>query len=186
MFGKNCADQLEPSQVWLKDTTLQTEDPRSLDLSNQTSGSRNEVWNSITTSRTTYSSLSSVEISRPSRNFESYQKEHAYEVQINLRDAVRPECCNTTLPNARCLAQGLDGTLRGQVKDSTGALVPGAVVTAKNNGTGAVRTVETSSAGTYAFTNLLVGNYNVSAELKGFKKYVRPSIGREGQSGRRS
>ena len=78
------------------------------------------------------------------------------------------------MPDA--LAQGLDGTLRGQVRDSTGALVPGAVVTAKNNGTGAVRTVETSSAGTYAFTNLLVGNYNVSAELKGFKKYVRPSI----------
>ena len=74
------------------------------------------------------------------------------------------------------LAQGLDGTLRGQVKDSTGALVPGAIVTAKNNGTGAVRTVETSSAGTYAFTNLLVGNYNVSAELKGFKKYARPSV----------
>ena len=74
------------------------------------------------------------------------------------------------------LAQSLDGTLRGQVKDSTGALVPGVVVTAKNNGTGAVRTVETSSAGTYAFTNLLVGNYSVSAELKGFKKYVRPSV----------
>ena len=76
------------------------------------------------------------------------------------------------MPDA--LAQGLDGTLRGQVRDSTGALVPGAVVTAKNNGTGAVRTVETSSAGTYAFTNLLLGNYSVSAELKGFKKYVRP------------
>jgi hypothetical protein len=74
------------------------------------------------------------------------------------------------------LAQSLDGTLRGQVRDSTGALVPGAVVTAKNNGTGAVRTVETSSAGTYAFTNLLVGNYSVSAELKGFKKHVRPSV----------
>src|SRR5262245_66311457 len=74
------------------------------------------------------------------------------------------------------LAQSLDGTLRGQVKDSTGALVPGAVVVAKNNGTGAVRTVETTSAGTYTFTNLLVGNYNVSAELKGFKKYVRPSV----------
>ena len=74
------------------------------------------------------------------------------------------------------LAQSLDGTLRGQIKDSTGALVPGVVVTAKNNGTGAVRTVETSSAGTYAFTNLIVGNYSVSAELKGFKKYVRPSV----------
>lgn len=39
-------------------------------------------------------------------------------------------------PVGTALAQGLDGTLRGQIKDSTGALVPGAVVTAKNNGTG--------------------------------------------------
>jgi Carboxypeptidase regulatory-like domain len=74
------------------------------------------------------------------------------------------------------LAQSLDGTLRGQVKDSTGALVPGVVVTAKNNGTGTVRTVETSSAGTYAFTNLLVGSYTVSAEHTGFSKSVRPGV----------
>ena len=74
------------------------------------------------------------------------------------------------------LAQGLDGTLRGQLKDPTGALVPGIVVTAKNNGTGVVRTAETTSAGTYTFPNLLVGSYTVSVEAQGFKKSVRPNV----------
>lgn len=74
------------------------------------------------------------------------------------------------------LAQSLDGTLRGQVRDSSGALVPGAVVTARNLGTGAVRNVESGSGGTYTFTNLLVGTYSVSAELKGFKKHVRTGV----------
>lgn len=74
------------------------------------------------------------------------------------------------------LAQGFDGTLRGQVTDPTGAVVPGALVTAKNNGTGVIRTAETSSAGIYTFPNLLVGSYSVSVEARGFKKHVRPSV----------
>ena len=74
------------------------------------------------------------------------------------------------------LSQGLDGTLRGEVRDSTGALVPGVLVTAMNQGTGTVRTIETSDNGTYIFPNLLVGVYTVSAELKGFKKSVRPNV----------
>jgi hypothetical protein len=74
------------------------------------------------------------------------------------------------------LAQSLDGTLRGEVHDATGALVPGAVITARNLGTGAVRTAETSSAGIYNFANLLIGTYSVSAELKGFKRHVRTGV----------
>jgi hypothetical protein len=73
-------------------------------------------------------------------------------------------------------AQSLDGTLRGEVRDSTRALVPGALITAKNLGTGAVRTVETGGAGTYNFANLLIGTYSVSAELKGFKRHVRAGV----------
>jgi len=50
------------------------------------------------------------------------------------------------------------------------------MVTARNDGTGAVRSVESTSIGTYTLTNLLVGTYTVSAELKGFRKYVRPNV----------
>ena len=76
------------------------------------------------------------------------------------------------------LAQSLDGTVRGQVKDSTGALVPGAVVTAKNNGTGTVRTVETEADPERTPSRIcFVGNYSIYwQKLKGFKKSVRPSV----------
>jgi len=84
--------------------------------------------------------------------------------------------CIVVFPVDAAMAQGLDGTLRGQVKDPTAALVPGAQVTAKNNGTGVVRTAVTTSAGTYTFPNLLVGSYTISAEIAGFKKSVRPNV----------
>ena len=41
------------------------------------------------------------------------------------------------------------GTISGTVKDESGAAVPGAVVTARNEGTGAVREVVTDGEGRY-------------------------------------
>ncbi len=74
------------------------------------------------------------------------------------------------------LAQGIDGTLRGEVKDQTGALVPGATVTVKNESTALQRAMETSAVGTFNFPNLLVGLYSLTVEAKGFTKYVRSGI----------
>jgi len=64
----------------------------------------------------------------------------------------------------QAIGQATGGTLRGTVKDSTGAVVPDAVVTAANEATGAKFDTVTSSAGLYSFPNLLVGSYSVSAE----------------------
>ncbi len=74
------------------------------------------------------------------------------------------------------LAQGFDGTLRGEVKDQSGALVPGAAVTVRNEGTGLQRSMETSAVGTFNFPNLLVGLYSISVDAKGFQKYTRTGI----------
>ena len=68
--------------------------------------------------------------------------------------------------------QGIDGTLRGEVKDPQGLLVAGAKVTVKNDETGLERSQETTSAGTFNFPNLLVGSYTITIEYKGFKKAV--------------
>ncbi|MBI2822991.1 MAG: carboxypeptidase regulatory-like domain-containing protein [Acidobacteria bacterium] len=73
-------------------------------------------------------------------------------------------------------AQGIDGTLRGEVRDPSDALVPGVTVTTTNVGTGETRTQLSSSAGTFNFPNLLVGNYTVAAELAGFRRYVRSNV----------
>src|SRR5712671_3837688 len=70
-------------------------------------------------------------------------------------------------------AQGLDGTLRITVTDSTGASVETAKVTVTNEGTNVALSSTASSAGTYVFPNLSIGSYTVSVERDGFKKSVQ-------------
>ncbi|HEX2715065.1 MAG TPA: carboxypeptidase-like regulatory domain-containing protein, partial [Candidatus Acidoferrales bacterium] len=74
------------------------------------------------------------------------------------------------------IAQRLDGTLRGEVTDPSGAVVAEAKVTVTNIGTGGSQTTNTTSAGTYSFPNLLVGTYSVTVEKPGFSKYSRTNV----------
>ncbi len=73
------------------------------------------------------------------------------------------------------LLQGISGT----VTDATGAVVAGAKVTATNDATGVVKTTETSSAGTYKFTDLIPGTYTVKIESAGFQTSVNNGVGVE-------
>src|SRR5262245_54841231 len=79
-----------------------------------------------------------------------------------------------TVPAAQ--AQGIQGTLNGEVKDETGGVIPGATVTVQNVATGDTRTQLTTTVGTFRFENLAIGTYRVSAELTGFKKLVKEDI----------
>src|SRR5690349_16204493 len=72
-------------------------------------------------------------------------------------------------------AQGLDGTLRGEVKDQGSAVVVGAKVTVTSEQTDLNRTQETTSGG-FNFPNLLAGSYTITVEQEGFKKYVLKGI----------
>lgn len=74
------------------------------------------------------------------------------------------------------LAQKLDGALRGEITDAQGAVVTDAKVSVTNTATGISQSTQTSSSGTYFFPNLLVGNYDLTVEKKGFKKYVNRGI----------
>lgn len=65
-------------------------------------------------------------------------------------------------------AQKLYGTLTGTVTDTTGAVVPGAQVTALEGQTGLSQVQTTDPAGIYRFTALLPGTYKVTIEAKGF------------------
>jgi hypothetical protein len=87
--------------------------------------------------------------------------------------------------SAPLLGQRNLATLVGTVKDTSGAVVPGATVTAKNRGTEAVRTMVTDPSGEYAFTDLDVGHYSLSATMTGFKTTMIPDIELQtGQSAR--
>jgi hypothetical protein len=68
------------------------------------------------------------------------------------------------------------GSITGIVTDATGAVVPGAKITATNVDTGVQSTVETDGAGFYNFPNLPVGNYNLSVGQHGFKTYTKTGI----------
>src|SRR6266700_6532635 len=70
-------------------------------------------------------------------------------------------------------AQRLTGTLRGQVLDPSGAVVPNAEVTVTNQDTGVSVRVTTTSAGTYSFPSLIPGLYKINVEAKGFKSFVK-------------
>src|ERR1700704_4718511 len=73
---------------------------------------------------------------------------------------------------APCFAQTL-GTITGEVKDSTGAVVPGATVTVVNKATNATRTTVTNEVGLFDFPALQPGEYTVKSELEGFKSATR-------------
>jgi hypothetical protein len=61
-------------------------------------------------------------------------------------------------------AQSFRGSIRGSVKDASGALLAGAKVTAKNNATGLLRETKTGEDGTYVMPELPAGVYVVMAE----------------------
>ncbi len=63
-------------------------------------------------------------------------------------------------------------TLQGTVRDTSGAVLPKASVTATNNATGLTRSTVTSDSGTYQFVQLPVGDYTIAAEQKGFRKGI--------------
>lgn len=64
----------------------------------------------------------------------------------------------------------------GTVRDSSGAVVIDAEVTAADERRGYSRTVLTDSAGNYQIDLLLEGSYQITCELQGFKKFVRTQI----------
>src|SRR5262245_11272342 len=62
------------------------------------------------------------------------------------------------------------GSIAGTVMDPQGAVVPNASVTAKNKATGEEKTATSSDNGVYKIPVLPSGVYNVTVEVKGFKK----------------
>ena len=64
---------------------------------------------------------------------------------------------------------GINASLSGTVSDSTGALIPGVEVTARQTDTGVASTAVTNETGTYRFPSLQPGPYEVSAVLPGFQ-----------------
>ena len=81
------------------------------------------------------------------------------------------------LLSTSAVAQQLTGTMSGTVKDSQGAVVPGVTVTATSDALiGGPRTVVTSETGTYQFTTLPPGTFQLTFGLSGFVTLKREGV----------
>ena len=69
-----------------------------------------------------------------------------------------------------------DGAIGGVVTDPSGAIVPGANVTARNLGTGGTVTATTEGNGSYLVGHLQPGTYSLEISAKGFAGYKATSI----------
>src|SRR5438876_4270137 len=74
------------------------------------------------------------------------------------------------------LAQSTFGQFVGTVKDPSGAVIPGVMVTVKNLGTSATRTAVGDETGSYTVVNLEPGDYEITMEQGGFQKVTRTNL----------
>lgn len=74
------------------------------------------------------------------------------------------------------IAQVATGNISGYVKDSSGAVVPNANVTAKMVAQEAVRTAKTDAEGFYSLLSLPPGQYEMTFELTGFQRQIQTGL----------
>ena len=77
--------------------------------------------------------------------------------------------------NAPISAQST-ASLQGTVTDPSGALVAGAKIKVRNQGTGVERVTETDGSGSYLVAALPVGVYRIEVEARGFGKQTASDV----------
>jgi hypothetical protein len=73
-------------------------------------------------------------------------------------------------------AQVITATIYGVVRDPTGAVLPGATVSATNQGTNFTREAISDERGEFALPALPAGRYTLKIELPGFKAYTNQGL----------
>src|SRR5579885_3317431 len=76
----------------------------------------------------------------------------------------------------RLYGQAATASITGTITDTSGAAVPGANISAKNNGTGIVTTTTSDNQGRYSLPDLPIGDYDVQSARMGFQSVVRKGI----------
>ncbi len=72
--------------------------------------------------------------------------------------------------------QNLTGQLSGTVTDQSGAVVPNANITLKNQLSGDTRRTVSNSDGVFAFASVPTGEYTITIESQGFAKWERAGV----------
>jgi hypothetical protein len=80
------------------------------------------------------------------------------------------------LPARLAYAQALNGSVVGNVKDASDAVIAGAVITLNNTQSGQARQTVTSPVGSYDFATVQPGVYELKVAKSGFTTYVQSGI----------
>lgn len=72
--------------------------------------------------------------------------------------------------------QAVSGSITGFVSDQSGANIPGTTITVTNTNTGVITKLSADSAGLYNATRLPPGEYRVTAEAPGFKRFRQDHV----------
>ncbi len=75
-----------------------------------------------------------------------------------------------SIPTPRCAAQTFRGGINGTITDASGAVIPGAKVTATDTATAVVRDTVSSSGGEFLFNDLPLDAYNIRVQAPGFQR----------------
>ena len=87
--------------------------------------------------------------------------------------AASPLPCFVAIASAQSISTA---QLKGTVKDSSGAVIPGASITASDSSNGFTRTSITDGNGTYQLLLLPPGDYTVTATFKGFQTLQQRNV----------
>src|SRR6266478_1413301 len=74
------------------------------------------------------------------------------------------------------LSAATTGSISGTLKDPSGAVIPGAMITVTNTAQGIQNKTMTDQKGVYNFPSLPVGRYSLQAEAQGFKTVKRNDL----------
>src|SRR4051812_43246381 len=77
---------------------------------------------------------------------------------------------------ATAWAQEFRASISGEIRDSTGAQVADAKVIARHQATNLIYEATSNETGHYVLNFLQPGDYSITAERAGFKKFVREGV----------
>jgi hypothetical protein len=96
---------------------------------------------------------------------------------------MKSSLCNIALVLVFCMmtaspawSQAATAAVTGTVSDPTGAVIPGAEVTATHTATGVTRTASTDASGKYLIAQLAPATYRIEIKMSGFKTAVRENV----------
>src|SRR5262249_3347841 len=73
---------------------------------------------------------------------------------------------------ASVLCAAPTGTLKGTIRDATGAVIPNAMVELKNEATGVTQKTVSDSTGVYQFPSIAPATYTLTVSVGGFRTEV--------------